>query len=310
MNILIIGLGSIAKKHILAINKITKEATIYAYRSKSNSQSINGIINVNSLDSIDFVIDFIIISNPTALHEETIIRCLKFNCPLFIEKPALLDLKNANTIIDQLKNANIITYVGCNMRFHPALIFLKKLILNLKSNINEVNVYFGSYLPDWRPGRDFRKIYSSNPILGGGVHLDLIHELDYCIWIFGNPIFSRRLLRSNSSLNIDSIDFANYSLIYQKFTIDIKLNYYRKDSKRQIEIITSDDTIIADLNTNCVYSFITGVTYFEQPFNISDTYFEQMKYFLNRMNSATGLMNTLEGSVEILKIALNDEIRQ
>jgi predicted dehydrogenase len=310
VNILIIGLGSIAKKHILAINKITKEATIYAYRSKSNSQSINGIINVNSLDSIDFVIDFIIISNPTALHEETIIRCLKFNCPLFIEKPALLDLKNANTIIDQLKNANIITYVGCNMRFHPALIFLKKLILNLKSNINEVNVYFGSYLPDWRPGRDFRKIYSSNPILGGGVHLDLIHELDYCIWIFGNPIFSRRLLRSNSSLNIDSIDFANYSLIYQKFTIDIKLNYYRKDSKRQIEIITSDDTIIADLNTNCVYSFITGVTYFEQPFNISDTYFEQMKYFLNRMNSATGLMNTLEGSVEILKIALNDEIRQ
>ncbi len=310
MNILIIGLGSIAKKHILAINKITKEATIYAYRSKSNSQSINGIINVNSLDSIDFVIDFIIISNPTALHEETIIRCLKFNCPLFIEKPALLDLKNANTIIDQLKIANIITYVGCNMRFHPALIFLKKLILNLKSNINEVNVYFGSYLPDWRPGRDFRKIYSSNPILGGGVHLDLIHELDYCIWIFGNPIFSRRLLRSNSSLNIDSIDFANYSLIYQKFTIDIKLNYYRKDSKRQIEIITSDDTIIADLNTNCVYSFITGVTYFEQPFNISDTYFEQMKYFLNRMNSATGLMNTLEESVEILKIALNDEIRQ
>ena len=310
MNILIIGLGSIAKKHILAINKIINEATIYAYRSTSNSESINGIINVNSLDSIDFVIDFIIISNPTSLHEETIIRCLKFNCPLFIEKPALLDLRNANVIIKQLKNANIATYVGCNMRFHPALIFLKKLILNLKSNINEVNVYFGSYLPDWRPGRDFRKIYSSNPILGGGVHLYLIHELDYCIWIFGNPIFSRRLLRSNSTLNIDSIDFANYSLIYQKFTVDIKLNYYRKDSKRQIEIITSDDTIMADLNTNCVYSLINGIKYFEQPFNINDTYFEQMKYFLNRMNSATGLMNTLEESVEILKIALNDEIRQ
>ena len=115
MNILIIGLGSIAKKHILAINKNINEATIYAYRSTSNSEIINGIINVNSLDSIDFVLDFIIISNPTSLHEETIIRCLKFNCPLFIEKPALLDLGNANAIINQLKNANIITYVGCNM---------------------------------------------------------------------------------------------------------------------------------------------------------------------------------------------------
>lgn len=310
MNILIIGLGSIAKKHVLAINKIITKATIYAYRSTANGENINGIINLNSLDSIDFVINFIIISNPTSLHEETIIRCLKFNCPLFIEKPALLDLRNANVIIKQLKNANIATYVGCNMRFHPSLIFLKKLILNLGSNINEVNVYFGSYLPDWRPGRDFRQIYSSNPILGGGVHLDLIHELDYCIWIFGNPIFSRRLLRNTSSLNIESIDFANYSLVYQKFNVDIKLNYYRKDSKREIEIITSDDTIIADLNKNRVYSLITGKTYFEQPFDICDTYFEQMKYFLNRMNSATGLMNTLEESVEILKIALNEEISQ
>lgn len=309
MKILLIGLGSIAEKHILAINKIINDAKIYAYRSTSNSQKINGITNIYSIENIEFHIDFIIISNPTSLHEETIIKCLKFKCPLFIEKPALNNLNNAKAIINQLKNYNITTYVGCNMRFHPAIIFLKNHILDLKQKINEVNVYFGSYLPDWRPGRDFRKIYSSNHILGGGVHLDLIHELDYCIWIFGNPIYSRRLLRSASSLNIDSFDYANYNLVYQQFTVDIKLNYYRKDSKRQIEILTSEDTIIADLNINRVYSLITGKTYFEQSYNISDTYFEQMKYFISHLKASTGFMNTLEENIEILKIVLNDETK-
>ena len=45
-----------------------------------------------------------------------------------------------------------------------------------------------SYLPQWRK-KNYKKSYSSNAKLGGGVSLDLSHEIDYIQWIFGNINF-------------------------------------------------------------------------------------------------------------------------
>jgi predicted dehydrogenase len=305
VNILIVGLGSIAKKHVFAINKIRPHAKVYAVRSDKNAANVPGVHSIYSLDEVDFKPDFIIISNPTLFHEEYIKRCLRFRSPLFIEKPALLDLTNAGLIVEEVRKSNVITYIGCNMRFHPALKFLKKFLFTSEIRINEVNIYCGSYLPNWRPGRDFRTIYSSMAKLGGGVHLDLIHELDYCVWLFGEPEETWALKRSVSSLDIDSIDYSNFNLSYPGFSVAIQLNYYRIDPKRQIEILTSDDTIIADLITNRVYSSLSGKVFFEQTYDISETYFEQMQYFINNIDLSREMMNSFEEGVKTLKIALN-----
>ena len=45
MNILIVGLGSIARKHIEAIQFLNFNATIYALRSTNNVVDEKGIIN-------------------------------------------------------------------------------------------------------------------------------------------------------------------------------------------------------------------------------------------------------------------------
>lgn len=305
MNILIIGLGSIGKKHICAINKIRPHARVYAVRSDKNAANVPGVHSIYSFDEVYFKPDFIIISNPTLFHEEYIKRCLKFRSPLFIEKPALFDLTNASVIVEELRKSNVITYIGCNMRFHPAIKFLREFISNSELRINEVNIYCGSYLPNWRPGRDFRTVYSSKAELGGGVHLDLIHELDYCVWLFGEPVETRAMKRSVSSLDIDSIDYSHYNLSYPRFSVAIQLNYYRRDPKRQIEILTSNDTIIADLITNRVYSSLSGKVFFEQTYDISETYLEQMQYFIKHIDLPREMMNTFEESIKILKLALN-----
>ena len=78
------------------------------------------------------------------------------------------------------------TYVGLNMRFHPLIIYLKNYLNKSDFKIYEINAYYGSYMPSWRPG-NHKKLYSSNNELGGGVHLDLIHEPDLLHFLFGLP---------------------------------------------------------------------------------------------------------------------------
>ena len=50
---------------------------------------------------------------------------------------------------------------------------------------SSVRLWFGSWLPDWRPAVDYRPTYSARAELGGGVLLDAIHELDMLVWLLG-----------------------------------------------------------------------------------------------------------------------------
>ena len=304
MNILFVGLGSIAKKHLAAIRDLIVEPYIFALRSDCNSSSLPGIKNIYSLDELEIQPDFIIISNPTHLHASTIKNALTLNCPLFIEKPVLQNLKDIEILTESIQNKNILTYVACNLRFHPVIQYLYRYLRESTESINEVNIYCGSFLPDWRPERNFKTIYSSKTEMGGGVHLDLIHELDYCFWLFGKPIEVRSLKRNVSTLHIDAVDFAQYNFLYKSFSANIVLNYYRKDTRRDIEIVFENGTIKADLIQCLVNNEITKRIMYQKEFAIQDTYRIQMKYFIDKIKLHQKPMNDFFEAVETLKMVL------
>ena len=166
MVVLIIGLGSISKKHISAIYSICKNPIIIALRSGDSKEDSDGIISIKKINELTSKPDFVIISNPTFLHFETIEMLLDYKIPLFIEKPATHKISGTEYLIETIKKYGTINYVACNLRFHPCIIYLKKYLSSNSHRINEVNVYSGSYLPSWRPGVDFRRNYSSNKLFG------------------------------------------------------------------------------------------------------------------------------------------------
>lgn len=306
MNILIIGLGSIARKHIVALRKLNIDAKIYALRSNINAIIEDDIENIYELKNLDIQFDFAIISNPTNLHFQYIEQLALLGIPLFIEKPAIHTLENSDRLVKLIEDAKLITYVACNLRFNPCIEFLKNRLVNGRFRINELNVYCGSYLPDWRPGKDFRSLYSANANMGGGVHLDLFHELDYVTWLFGMPKTSYLILRSKSSLEIDAIDYANYTLDYDNFTASIILNYYRRKSKRVIEIVLQDDVWLVDLLKNEINNEEGKILFKAKNFVPTDTYSSQLDYFIGCLKKGFLPMNTLKESIEILKICLNE----
>jgi predicted dehydrogenase len=304
MNILIIGLGSIAKKHIDAIRSLKIDVKIYALRSNQSAITEYKVENIFCLDHFDIQIDFAIISNPTNLHYKYIQILAEKGIPIFIEKPPLHSLDNSDKILKLIEYKKVITYVACNLRFHPCLVFLKNYLNSKQARINEVNIYCGSYLPDWRPGKDFRKIYSANANMGGGVHLDLFHELDYTTWLFGFPKRSFVIKRNVSSLDIDAIDYANYILEYQNYTANIILNYYRNKIKRTIEIVFENQVVLVDLVKNIVIDEEDKVLFRMTNFKTNQTYNYQMSYFFNCLYQNQIPINSFKESIEVLKIVL------
>lgn len=304
MNILIIGLGSIARKHIVALHETGINASFTALRSAADAPDETGIQNIYSLDQLSVKPDLVIVSNPTMLHAEVLIQLIPKGYPLFIEKPLVGNTDQLNRLIDELTIHPCFTYVACNLRFLPALQFVKEYLSKHQGKVQEVNSYCGSFLPGWRPGTDFRLNYSARKELGGGVHLDLIHELDYCYWLFGKPTAQHVIKRNVSELNIDAVDFAAYHLLYPQFTANITLNYYRKDTKRVLEIVTTEATIEVNLLKNTVTNLTTGEVLFQQHYEIKQTYTDQMKYILNCLKEQQVPMNTAAEAAEVLKIAL------
>jgi predicted dehydrogenase len=303
MNVLLIGLGSVAKKHIEALRAIDASCHMEAFRSQASSTVLAGVRNIVHLKDATAP-DFIIICNPTSLHRTTIQDVLQFGCPLFIEKP-IFDQANEieEELVTRLRDNKISTYVGCNLRFHPAIKFAKDLLKTNPDKIEEVSVYSGSYLPEWRPGTEFRKSYSANADMGGGVHLDLVHELDYVHYLFGSPLSSISRKSSASSLRINSADSARYFLDYQDFSVGITLNYFRKQSRRDVEIVRSNDIIKIDLLNATVVELLTGQTLFRSDhYSVLDTYKTQMRYFIEHKDEK--MMNNADEAFGILKIAL------
>jgi predicted dehydrogenase len=303
MRVLIIGLGSIAKKHIYALKKINPDIELYSLRNSINSEVYDDIINIYSLNEVQQLeFDFSIISNPTFLHAKTIESLIPLKIPLFIEKP-LFDSINQRSLLNRINAADIITYVACNLRFLECLQFAKQVLLDKR--VNEANVYCGSYLPDWRPGQDFRKTYSANIEMGGGVHIDLIHELDYVMWLFTLPIETFRFTSNNSSLSISAVDYANYLLKYDTFNVNVVLNYYRKDPKRTMEVVCEDGTLTVNILENEVSW--NGSIIFQSAKGIQDTYFDQIHYFIENILTRKSSFNDINEAYETLKICIAND---
>jgi predicted dehydrogenase len=306
MIVLIEGLGSISRKHISALRNSQPNVKLYALRSKAASPSEEGIINIYDYNQLTEKPDFIIISNITQRHRVSVENAIKLGVPIMIEKPVLPSLTAADfDLNERIKSLGIKTYVACNLRFLNVLQFLKKHLDESTVGINEVNVYCGSYFPDWRPKRDYKTMYSAQKGEGGGIHLELIHEMDYTSWLFGIPTILNFTTSSRSTIDIEAADYAHYLLDYPKFIATITLNFYRKEIKRTIEVIFEDRTWIVDLVKGNIHDGL-GKLIYQSGQQVIETYDVQMRHMIDVVKGKSESHNTFEDSLEVLKLSLGN----
>jgi predicted dehydrogenase len=244
-NSLIIGFGSIGRKHAKILSKKKYIKNIYIYsKIKKISARYKKIL---SLDQINFFnIKYIIICNETSLHYDY----LKFLNDKFSKKIILVEKplfhKNLNF---KTKKQNKI-FIGYNLRYHPALINLKKFLK--KKKVWYVNSNCLSFLPNWRKNIEYQKSYSANKKLGGGVLLDLSHEIDYIFWLFGNLKVDYSFIKKISDLDINTEDYAKIIAKAKRIFIQLELSYFSLIPKRSLYVEGKNFSAYVDLIKNII----------------------------------------------------------
>ena len=135
MKIAFIGLGSIARKHIVALRQINKDAIIYAVRHQKGSSEKEGIKNIAFSDLKNINLDAIIITNPSVYHAQNIIDLVDLGIPLMVEKPICVSNDQWSKLNELSTRNTPLIYTACNLRFHPLIKFLKDYLKRKTNNI-------------------------------------------------------------------------------------------------------------------------------------------------------------------------------
>ena len=296
--ILIIGFGSIGKKHFQIVNKYKKNFSAIVsssflgkkiFKTKKN-QFFAGII-----------------ASPSRNHLKDLKMLIKSETPALVEKPLYfksLSLKEEKQLLQTIKKNKILIQTAYCLRFHPAIVFLKRFIeKNKKEKILNIQFLTNSFLPLWRTG-DYRKHVSGSKKLGGGVLNELSHEIDLIIYLFGlpKPIISRISNSNNLDINVED----NADIIFKtnfSSNIHMHLDFYSLPERREINIIFKSKKIRVDLinnkveitekNKKKIKNFKTEKDYI---------YIKQFENFINNINNKKLDINSFKNSIDVLKI--------
>lgn len=309
MKICIVGLGSIGTRHLNNMVTILRSRdipfTIDALRSNKTelNQKIVKFINKQyyAQSELPNNYDVIFITNPTALHYITIKNMAEKTKHMFIEKPIFhkkgYDLKKL-----KLKE-NGIYYIACPLRHKSVLQALKKKI-DKEGGVRCVRAISTSYLPNWRKNTDYRKSYSANKMMGGGASLDLIHEWDYIIDMFGKPKKIYHLEGHFSNLEISSEDLSVYMGEYEDKLVEVHLDYLGHKDERRLELFFDGMKIEIDLLQNKWEEYRGNKLMMKREFPVEDMYLREMECFFDCIEGKRENINSIQYANEILELII------
>ena len=234
MNILICGFGSIGKKYYeeLSTNKDFKLSIL-----TNQKLGLARVFNYsNSIKKCFF--DLVIISNETKNHLETF-EYLEDNSELFlIEKPLSVSANYAESYLSVLTSKKV--YVSAPLRYKNGYEFLLNFVRSEGNKISRVEIKCLSWLPNWRPERDFQKGYWADENQGG-VLRDLIHEFDYTLSVFGFPLQINGSTESNPMIGNSEVETrADALLTYAHHDVKVELDYFSDSNERSATIYLED----------------------------------------------------------------------
>lgn len=310
IKICIIGLGSIGKRHLRNIVDVCNSReinfVIHAFRSNTSKLEDDIVANIEketvSFEELDEFYDAVFITNPTVHHFSTLECFANKTHNFFIEKPLFHTSDVSISTIPFLEDSAF--YVAAPLRHSKTFVHLKKLLSEEK--VFSVRSICSSYLPEWRPGKDYRDLYCSKKEMGGGVELDLIHEWDYISVLFGFPERVNGIMAKKSNLEVETNDIAVYIAEYTDKIVELHIDYFGREVKRELSLLTENGTITADfINQNIYFSDNRKTINLVE--DVNEMYLREIQHFFNIIDRKVESSNDLSHGQKVLSLALTGQ---
>lgn len=317
MRILIVGLGSIGRRHLKNVRVLLPEAQIVVWRRQFQKDTYRSLddggdqIVCSLKEALATHPDVALITNPAALHIETGLALAEHGVDLFIEKPLSHTLAQVDTLLQVCKANHLILMVGYHLRFYEPLRALKQALDEGEiGQLLSFRAEVGQYLPDWRPDSDYRLGVSAQEKLGGGAVLELSHELDYAHWLVGAVRGVSAQVGKLSDLDMDVEDSADIMLQFESGVMgNIHLDMLQRSPVRQCRLVGRDGTLEWDGLKHQVrlFSAKTGAwsdVYANPSLDYNQMYIDELKHFFSCVQHRDEPLVNGKAGQRVLEIAL------
>ncbi len=292
IRILVIGVGSIGKRHIRNLKKIGISANnILAIDTRKDRLDEVRSLGVNKCFSSIYQVrrekfDAAIICSPTSLHVKQCLWLAKRKKHLLIEKPLSHNLKDLNKLKKIIIKNKIVAMIAYIFRFHPGVIHAKKILD--KNKIGKKLYFrgeFSEYLPDWHPYENYKKFYMAEKKQGGGSILDQCHIMDLSHFLMGEFKDILCLNTKKSKLQIKADDFSELIVNNKNGTVSsIHTDIFGRRHSKFFEIKAEKGNLKWDFYHNTLEVYFSKnkkikVYKFRKDFNLS--YIEEIKHFID-----------------------------
>lgn len=313
--ILIVGLGSIGKRHLRLARELVPSADIRVLHHQESTaipEYSNGCFS-STEQAIEFAPHIAVIANPAPFHVASAQRFVDSGAHLLIEKPIAASVEGVARLLESARERRVVLLTGYNLRFLPSLQKFRNLLEAKEiGRIWSVRCEIGQYLPSWRPDADYRQSVSARQELGGGALLELSHEIDYLRWIFGEVNLVNATISRQSVLEIDVEDTAHLILGFaakedgSQLVGTLNMDCIRHDTTRLCTAIGESGSLRWNGLTGVVEKFEAGAKEWRELFRYQhqrdDSYLAEWQHFLTCVKEQKTPLISGEDGLRVLQI--------
>lgn len=313
--VLVVGHGSIGRRHLRLVRESLPAADIAVLRHAPGSpvpEFANSVLHTLEA-ALAFAPTLAVVANPAPFHLPVAQALIASGCHVLIEKPLAAELSEQITeFLELARVSGVVCMVGYNLRFLPSLqAFRQQVLSGIVGRVFSVRCEIGQYLPSWRPESNYRQGVSARAELGGGVLLELSHELDYLRWIFGEVQWVSAWTGRLGGLDIEVEDTAHLTLglgssLDDEKVVALNMDFARRDTVRTCVAIGTAGSLKWNALDGSVCIYEAGASDWRQIFchrpARDESYVAQWQQFLAAVDGGALLAASGEDGLAVLKV--------